>query len=95
MPESPIIKAVREKTERLIADNRKLRKELGRVGEQKERLKAERSEMAERIAQMEKRIAVLELKEGMSGNAEDPKLASARVNRLMREVDKCIALLNR
>jgi hypothetical protein len=35
------------------------------------------------------------LRESMTGGSEDTKVAKARVNRLMREVDKCIALLNK
>lgn len=94
MPESPVVKSVKEKVGALIADNRKLRQELRKAMEQKDKLKAGNSELTAEIARLEKRIAVLELKEGMAGTG-DNKLARARVNRLMREVDKCIALLNR
>ena len=93
MPESPVVKSVKEKVGALIADNRKLRQELRKTTEQKEKLKAGNDELTAKIARLEKRIAVLELKEGMTATG-DNKLARARVNRLMREVDKCIALLN-
>ena len=79
----------------MIDDNRKLRDEGGKLAVQRDKLKGENRDMASRIAQMEKRIAVLELRESMTGESEDTKIARARVNRLMREVDKCIALLNR
>lgn len=94
MPESPVVKSVREKVGALIADNRKLREELRKATEQKEKLKASNRELEAEIVRLEKRLAVLELKGGMAGTG-DNKLARARVNRLMREVDKCIALLNR
>lgn len=94
MSESPVVKSVREKVGQLIADNRKLREELRSVAQQNDKLKAGSRELEAEKARLEKRIAVLELKEGMTGTG-DNKLARARVNRLMREVDKCIALLNR
>lgn len=94
MPESPVVKSVKEKVGALIADNRKLRQELLDTTEQMEKLKTGNSKLMGDIARLEKRIAVLELKEGMAGSG-DNKLARARVNCLMREVDKCIALLNR
>lgn len=94
MPESPVVKSVREKVGRLIADNRRLREELRKSSGQGDKLKADNRKLAEEVARLEKRIAVLELKEGFTGKG-DTKLARARVNRLMREVDKCIALLNR
>lgn len=46
------------------------------------------------VAELERRIGVLELKEGLTGGT-DSKRAQARINRLMREIDRCIALMNR
>ncbi len=95
MSESPVIKTIREKVQRLIADNRMLREECRRLGEQKDKLRVEKRELEAKIIRLEKRVEILELRESMEGNSENAKLARARVNRLMREVDKCIALLNR
>jgi len=38
---------------------------------------------------------VLELKEGMESVSGSSKAARERVNRLLREVDQCLALMNR
>ncbi len=95
MAESPIIETIREKIERIIADNKRLRKESRELARQRDKLKAGNKELTLRIAELERRIAVLELSKGMAGGRDDAKLAKARVNRLMREVDRCIALLNR
>ena len=40
-----------------------------------------------------KRLARMQLTEGLAGGGRNREKARARVNRLMREVDKCIALL--
>lgn len=94
MAESTVIISIRSKIERLVSENRKLREDYGKAAAQRDRLKAENRDMAVKVEELEKRIAILELKEGMSGGSNSKK-ARARVNRLMREVDKCIALLNR
>ena len=95
MSELPIIEVIKGKIDRLIADNRQLREDYRKLSEQRDKLKAEKRELQMEIAKLEKRISVLELGEGLAGRNGNTKLARARVNRLMREVDKCIALLNR
>ena len=95
MPESPVLKSVRDKVEKLVDENRRLRADYAKVAAQREKLQVEQREQAEMIAALEKRIGVLELREGFSGAGEDSRAARIRINRLMREVDKCIALLNR
>lgn len=95
MAESPIIETIREKIERIMAENRRLRQETRDLTRQRDKFKAGNRELTTRIAELEKRISVLELSRGIAGGSDDAKLAKARVNRLMREVDRCIALLNR
>ncbi|MCD7970637.1 MAG: hypothetical protein LUF87_09820 [Alistipes sp.] len=94
MAGSDIVRSVADKVERLLGENRRLRDETFRLGARNERLKAENRDLTERIARLEQRLNILELKEGLS-SAGNTRQAVARVNRLMREVDKCITLLNR
>ncbi len=87
----------------MISENRRLRAEVGRLEAEKARLKEANRKLAEQGAEMDRRLAVREIAEGFAGEAagsasrerHDKKIARARVNRLLREVDKCIALLNR
>ncbi len=95
MSKTAVIDTIKAKIERLVADNRRLRGDYAKVVGQRDKAKAENRELAEQVARLEKRIKVLELRESMAGSSEDTKAARARVNRLMREVDKCIALLNK
>lgn len=95
MAESPVLKSVKAKVGKLIADNSRLRDENAKAVAQRDKLKDENRHLAGQIAELEKRINILELKDGFSGGGANAKVARARVNRLMREVDKCIALLNR
>lgn len=95
MAGSPVIESIRSHIERLVSENRRLKREHARIGAQRDKLLAENRGMAGQIAELEKKLAVMELREGLAGQSDQAKIARARVNRLMREVDKCIALLNR
>lgn len=77
-----------------MGENIRLREEATRLGARNDKLKNENRQLADRITRLEQRLHVLELKEGLGSGGND-KAAIARVNRLMREVDRCIALLNR
>ena len=95
MSKTTVIDAIKAKIDRLVSDNRRLRDDYTKVARQRDKAKTENRELAGQVARLEKRIQVLELRESMTGDSEDTKAARARVNRLMREVDKCIALLNK
>ena len=95
MSKAAVIEAINGKIDRLVEDNRRLRDEYSSLSLQRDKLKSENRALTEQIARLEKRVGVLELRDGLSGGGENTKLAKARVNRLMREVDKCIALLNK
>ena len=91
-----IIESINDKVDRLVARNAELKDECGKLREQNLRCKGDNMALKTRIAGLEKRIAVLELRDGIiAGRGDDKKRAQARVNTLMREVDKCIALLSR
>lgn len=87
----------------MIAENRRLRGEVERLEAARNRLKDENRRLAAENAGLERRATVRDLAEGFAGRMDNKpgldrhgaKIARARVNRLMREVDKCIALLNK
>ena len=63
-----------------------------------ERMKSGKSmnyfdELQERIRELDGELSRMQLTEGLAGESRNREKARARVNRLMREVDKCIALL--
>lgn len=75
-------------------ENTALRADYGKVCGQRDRLKGDNRELKQRIAALERRISTLEIAAAMDGRS-DGEGARAHINRLMREVDKCIALLSR
>lgn len=95
MPENAIISSLGEKIARLIEDNRSAHGERDRLAKECDRLKTENRELKQAAASLEKRVKVLELGQSITGGSGDTKQAKARINRLMREIDRCIALMNR
>ena len=47
------------------------------------------------IRQLGRRIETLETAAGLMGNRGDSRIARLRVNKLLREIDKCLALMNK
>ena len=93
-----VIDSVGKNVARLVGDNRRLRERAERLAASNERLRSENDTLAAELAEVKQRLTVHELAEGFGGGSSDEagvKIARARVSRLMREVDKCIGLLNR
>lgn len=89
-----IIENLGRKIERIIQRDRALLQDYRKVCSQRDRLRADNRDLKERIAALERRISTLEIAGGLNG-AEDRKAARARINRLMREVDKCLELVGK
>jgi regulator of replication initiation timing len=93
-----LIESIAKGAERLIGENRKLRGEVERLDASRNKLREENRRLTLENAALERRLVVRELAEGFSGetpSGHGTKIARTRVNRLMREIDRCIALLNR
>ena len=91
-----VLDGVAKNVARLIAENRRLRAEVDRLAASRERLAAENRGLSTEIAGLERRLTIKELSDGFAAETVDrrgAKIARARVNRLLRDVDKCIALL--
>ena len=100
-----LIESIAKNAERLIGENRRLRSEVERLEAARERLREENGRLAAENAGLDRRLTVRELAAGFAGadgaggvaglDRRSTKIARARVNRLMREVDRCIVLLNK
>jgi hypothetical protein len=96
-----VIESIAKSAERLIGENRRLREEIGKLEATRERLRGENRRLETLNAELERRLTVKELAAGFAGGSgqgldrHGAKTARARVNRLMREVDKCIGLLSK
>ncbi len=79
----------------LVADHKRLSTLVTDLERVREKLAAERRELQLQVTQLSSELSSLRLSEALSGNGKDRDKARARVNQLMREVDRCIALLNK
>ncbi len=97
MAKQPVINSLIEKVELILNENSRLKEECGRLTAERDRLKAENRELKQNAGEMERRIGLLELGGGLAGAKDDAdkKRARQHVNRLMREIDRCMALMNR
>lgn len=90
-----IIATLKGQVGKLLDDNRMLRAELKKLVAERERIALQKREAEEKILALEKRVRTLEIARAFAGSKADNKAARLRVNRLIREIDNCIALMNR
>lgn len=95
MAGNAVIDSLGEKIERLMAEHDKALAENGELLRQKAKLAEENKQLKQTVASLQRRIGVLELGSSLTGTAADTKRARARINQLVREIDRCIALMNR
>ncbi len=94
MAEKSIIKELESQIAVLLSDHKRLKGMVAELTEQSDKLTAERRTLTEQVAELNAELTTLRLGRALSGNKADKDKSRARVNNLMREVDKCIALLN-
>lgn len=89
----PIIETLKSKIEGLILLNKTLRQENTKLKAANEKLKNQNKTLTAQLDDSKQKINLLELSKGFTAGGADNKQAKARVNQLMREVDKCIAMV--
>ena len=98
MAKQQVVNSLIEKVGRVMEENTRLQASAAQAIGERDKLRSENRELKARIDQLEGRVRLLELGEGFTGGAntkESRKRARAQINRLMREIDDCIALMNR
>ena len=93
MADKDIIRRLHDEVERLIADHEKLSRECRTLAKERDKLLSEKHRLEERVREQETRIKGLELAEVMRGDDGNVERARARVNNLLREVDRCIVAI--
>lgn len=93
MADKSVIVNLETHLRQLISDHRRLAGICAELTQQRDGLQAENRSLQERIKQQEAELSRMQLAEGLAGGGQNREKARVRVNRLMREVDKCIALL--
>lgn len=90
-----IVTELTAQVERLVEEHRKMQSLCEKLAAERDRLKEEKRSLESRVRDLDRELSKAQLSQGLAGDRANKEKARARVNRLMREVDKCIALLNK
>lgn len=93
MSDKSVITNIETRVRQLIDDHKRLSALCSELSAQCETLRVEKRTLEERVKSLDAELGRMQLTEGLAGEGPNREKARARVNRLMREVDKCIALL--
>ena len=93
--ETLLLSDLKEKLEKLIRYTLKMKSENRQLLEDQVRLKEQISLLNTKNNELERHIEELKVAKSMLGAEEDSQMAKMRINKLVREIDKCIALLNK
>ncbi len=85
--------ALSERIDELIRYSEQFRDARDREREKREELARRIEEKEGRIAELEERVKELESLGALSGDAPSTKEAEKRIDGMIREIDRCIALL--
>ena len=91
MAHKEIVKELQIQVERLIADHQRIAAVCRELTQERDRLQQDKRRLEERVREMDARIKSLELTDVMRGAGGNVERARARVNNLLREVERCIA----
>ncbi|MDR1154629.1 MAG: hypothetical protein LBL04_07940 [Bacteroidales bacterium] len=90
-----IISSLEEKIKRVIQVAEELRVNNGQLRQQVDVLSGLLRTKDQEIAVLESKYQSLKLTKALTSSPEDIKHVKFQVNRMVREIDRCIALLNR
>jgi hypothetical protein len=77
-----------DKQRRIVLENKELKNELAAV-------KLRNNELLKQIDEKEESFKTLRLARKMAGDNTDTQGVKRQINELVKEIDKCVALLNR
>lgn len=90
-----MLEEVKKNIERLISLYEKEREKNSALSVELEACKAENVSQREKIAELERRVDNLGLSNAFSAQAGNSHEAKERINELIRDIDKCISLLEK
>lgn len=93
MADKRVITTLESRAKQLLDDHKRLSEVVRELTAEVAKLKRENRALEEENRTLRTDLQRKELAEGLAGESRNRDKARARVNRLMREVDKCIALL--
>jgi len=86
---------LRRSVEALVSEHEKLRELAADLKNELSEVKRQLAEKNEEVKELQTRYERAKFSGAVLGNGDDAAKARKRVNELVREIDKCIALLDR
>ncbi len=87
------LKRIQDKLQQLVRNHQSQRKENERLKEELEQSRKQVSEYQEKIDSLKQQVAVLKLNSGEMSDG-DKKEFEKKLSRYIREIDRCIAMLD-
>ena len=95
MAEKGVIMNIAAQVDRLVGEHAALAKACSELTAECDSLREENKTLKLQIRELQQQLSRMQLSDGLSGGGADRERARARINRLLREVDRCIALLSK
>lgn len=93
--ETLLLREFKEKLDKLIGFHSKMKSENKLLSEEQERLKDQINLITLKNVELTKKFEDLKFAKSLLGDDSESHEAKIKINRLVREIDKCIALLNK
>ena len=93
--ETLLLREFKEKLDQIIGLHQKMKAECLLLKEEKKRLNEQLNILTISNQDLTKKIEDLKFAKTLAGTNEDSHDAKIKINRLVREIDKCISLLNK
>lgn len=90
---SLLASGVKHKVEKLIVKQNSLQQENDKLSEQIKKVKKELEEKIQQISELDDKVKMLKI--AGSVDNESTKEVKLKINEMVREIDKCIAQINR
>jgi hypothetical protein len=91
---SILVSGVRKKAERLISKQILLEEKNEKLSNEIDQIKIELTEKNQQISELSDKVKLLKIA-GSVGGGESTKEVKLKINEMVREIDKCIAQINR
>lgn len=78
---------------RLIDEHRRVTLQRDELAGECRSLREQNRELREQVRRLESELSAAQVSGGLAGDERSRKRARARVNRLLREIDRCIAIV--
>ena len=89
-----VIEEIRQLTEKLLKDRAQLASDLSAKEAELQKMQSTIAEQQQQIEEWESSYRTLKIAKSLTG-ADDKTEAKQKINELVREIDKCITLLNK